>query len=151
MIYDSIQNYKAYLGLSQNLDRALETLASLDGSKLRPGASEIDGDRFFINLMEVETAPADEKKWEAHRAYIDIHWLLAGDELAEVSALDAMKLTEEYAAENDCAFYEGPAQSQCRLGAGMFLVCFPQDVHRACIRVPGCDHVRKIVLKVAVD
>ena len=84
---------------------------------------------------------------EAHRKYIDIQYLLSGEEAIGVGAVSDM--TEEVSAKPDGAvwFYHGPL-SQIKLGSGSFAVLFPQDAHAPGIAVGAPAPVRKVVVKV---
>ena len=49
------------------------------------GHYEIDGDNVYLNIMEFETVPVEEKGWEAHRRFLDIHFILKGAEQIDVN------------------------------------------------------------------
>ena len=74
--------------------KAFAWLASTDLAALEPGRNEIDGDDIFANVMTITSSAASEKNYEAHRAYADIHCVIAGEErigIAPVAACDALQ------------------------------------------------------------
>lgn len=87
---------------------------------------------------------------EAHRKYIDIQYLIEGEELIGVAPLASMERVAEAAPERDIWFYEGET-AKLPLSGGRFAILFPQDAHAPCIAAGECRPVRKVVVKVAVE
>lgn len=75
MIYDRIEYSDRYQGISAQLDAALDLLKNTDFSSLAPGRYELD-DMVYYNIMDCDLLPFSETKWECHRKYIDIQYLL---------------------------------------------------------------------------
>ena len=110
---------------------------------------EIDGERVFALFQSYETKPENDRP-EAHRKYIDIQYLIEGEELIGVAPLTSMERVAEAAPERDIWFYEGET-AKLPLGGGRFAILFPQDAHAPCIAAGECRPVRKVVVKVAVE
>ena len=86
----------------RRLAAALAWLATTDLSSLECGRHEIMGDEVFANVMEIVTAPAESKAFEAHRRYHDIHCVIEGDEVIYVAPLkETVPLTEHDDATDD--------------------------------------------------
>ena len=150
MIYDTIDHAKTYLVLHPNLDKALEFLTRPDLAELPDGRQEIDGDAVFANLMTYETKPANDTP-ESHRRYIDIQYLLEGQELVGVAPLSYM--TEEVSANpaGDIWLHRGGPLHYLPLGQGKFKIFFPQDAHAPGIAPDAPSPARKAVIKVRLD
>ena len=74
MIFDHVKNIGLYRGMLGALGR-LEDTALLS----RPaGKYAIDGERLFVIIQDYTTKPVEQCRWESHRKYIDIQYMLAG-------------------------------------------------------------------------
>lgn len=146
MIYDRLENIETYTPISSRLAKGLRLLQTTDFSTLEDGKYEVDGSDLYYSLQSYESKETNDTP-EAHKKYIDIQYLLEGEELVGVGALSEM--TEEVSAnpDGDVWFYHGPL-AEIRLGGGAFAVFFPQDAHAPCIAVEKPAPVRKVVVKV---
>lgn len=110
------------------------------------GRIELDGDNLFINNVCAEGVAADKQPLEAHRAYIDVHILLEGQErIGWKSIEDVCNVSKPYEAEGDCALYAEPASAYVDLQPGQFLIVYPEDPHAPLI---GRGKIRKLIGKV---
>ena len=148
MIYDKIENIQTYCGISDRLSAALHALRNADFSSLEDGRHAIDGDNIYMNISTYETKPANEHP-EAHKKYIDIQYLISGEELIGVSCLDEMTGEISSNPDNDVALYNG-STTPLKIGNGYFMVLFPQDAHAPGIACGTPAKVRKAVVKVLV-
>lgn len=149
VICDTLDNIRLYDGLQPEVVRGLRYLAETDFSRLPDGRQDIDGDSVFANLLRYETKEANDTP-EAHRAYIDIQYLIEGEELVGVAPLSAMTDVAEAHPERDLWLYHGPTQP-LTIGRGRFLVLWPDDAHAPGIAVDGRPApCRKCVVKVRV-
>ena len=87
--------------------------------------------------------------WEAHRRYIDVQYVHVGGEHLGHAHLSTL-VAGEYDADRDLVPATGSG-SLVALAAGSFAILWPQDAHRPGVAVDAPRHVRKVVLKVAVD
>lgn len=148
MIYDRIENIETYTAISERLARGLRLLRTTDFSAMEDGKYEVEGKELYFSLQSYQSKECNDTP-EAHRKYIDIQYLLEGEELIGIGQLSEM--TEEVSAnpDGDIWFYHGPV-TDLRLGNGTFVALFPQDAHAPCI-APGCPApVRKVVVKVMI-
>ena len=131
--------------------KAFAWLASTDLAALEPGRNEIDGDDIFANVMATTTSAPAEKNYEAHRAYADIHCVIAGEErigIAPVAACDALQDFDEA---GDFSLYTYPDEDATWvvLRPGDFCVTPPADAHKpACCGPAGPAELRKVCVKV---
>ncbi len=148
MIYDTLDHLKRYEGIHPGVMQGLEFLAQTDFSTLADTRVTLDGDNVFANLMTCETKPSNDRP-EAHRKYIDIQYLISGEELVGVGPLETMEEVEARP-QNDIWFYHGQT-AQVPIGKGRFVVLFPEDAHAPSIAVDEPQTVRKCVVKVLAD
>lgn len=147
MIIDKLENAEYYYKLGERFKTAFGYLKSTDMNKLENGKYEIDGDNIFVSVQEYTTKPIEEGRWEAHRKYADIQFLIKGTEkLGYTDARDLIPETE-YNGENDILFLKGNGQFAVA-HAGDFLVFFPQDAHMPCISNEKQENVKKAVVKI---
>ena len=149
MIYDTIEHMGQYRCLSKNLARALDFLTGSDLQSLPDERVEINGERVYAFFQRYDTRPANDRP-EAHRKYIDIQYLIEGEELIGIAPLSAMKREVEARPERDIYFYEGETVN-ISIGGGRLAIFFPQDAHAPGIAVGESRPVRKVVVKVAVE
>lgn len=149
MIYDTLEHIAAYEGIHPGVMRGLRYLAETDFSALPDGRQEIDGEAVFANLQSYENKPANDTP-ESHRDYIDIQYLIQGEELVGVAPLEAMTQVVEAHPERDLWLHRGPVE-YLTIGRGRFLVLWPGDAHAPGIAPAGrCAPCRKCVVKVRV-
>lgn len=150
MIFDKKENLKTYWGINQNLDTALNYMESHDLAELAPGRYDVDGDNVYIQIQEKDTRPTGVAKWEGHKNYIDIQYLLKGAEVLGSQDADALKVSVPYNAEKDIVFFEDNGKGVfLQAKPGDFAVFFPTDAHmplRAVNDEPA--PVKKAVIKV---
>ena len=136
MIYDTLEHAGQYRKLSGNLAKALDYLTGTELETVEAGRVEIDGERVFALFQSYETKPENDRP-EAHRKYIDIQYLIEGEELIGVAPLASMERVAEAVPERDIWFYEGET-AKLPLGSGRFAILFPQDAHAPCIAAGEC-------------
>ena len=150
MIIDRLENCDTYCGTWANLRKAFEFLKGFDAENAACGRYEIDGDRVYAMVLKSDTAPAVERKMEAHRRYIDIQYIAKGTEVIGYAPLAGLPVEQEYDSEKDIMLVTSKQDSMLRVDAGMFILLYPQDGHR-----PGCmadkpQSVMKVVVKVSM-
>jgi len=149
MIFDRIENYTLYAGISDRLLAAFHFLLESDLHNQPAGRVEIDGDNLFAIVQEYATRPADQGVWEAHRRYIDVQFMLDGRERMGFANLSTMQLGE-YVPEKDFQPMQG-AGSTVEMFPGSFVVFFPEDGHMPGLTIQYPEKVRKVVVKVKLE
>ncbi len=154
MILDVLENVEFYRGLPKPLVAALEYLQATDLAALPIGKTVIDGERLFALTQEYTPKPAALLKFEAHRRYWDVQYVVHGVERMGWNMLARMSVSEPYDAERDVAFFRGSGDL-VRVPAGTFAIFGPSDVHMpgvvAADEPAAAAQVRKVVLKVDLD
>ncbi len=150
MIYDTFEHIENYFPKDSPIHKALSFARGFDSSQ-PDGRYDIEADDIYALVSSYDTSPARERRFEAHRKYIDVQVLLEGEEKIEASLETGLKPLVEYSEQKDVIFLESPpAASSIVLKPGYFGVFFPHDVHRPKCDLHGKRHVRKMVLKVRV-
>ncbi len=147
MIFDTLDNVKNYEGLGR-VYTALKFLSETDFSKMDLGRYELDGDNIFYMVQEYNTDP-DKAVSEAHRKYIDIQFMVDGEELIGVAPISCEKTETEAKPENDAWFYECKTEP-LTLFKNSFMVLYPNDLHCPGVAVNDALACRKVVVKVRV-
>lgn len=150
MIFDSLQNISIYRAVSRNMAAAVDFLLQPANLDLPAGRHAIDGDRVFALVQQYTTKPLADGFWEAHQRYIDVQFVLSGEEAMQFAPIALMSQKEPYNAEKDFSVFTGAGQ-QLIVCDRQFAIFFPHDVHMPQLAVTAPSPVHKIVLKVAVD
>ena len=150
MILDRLDNPFALAAVPPRLGAAVDFLRRRDLDALTPGRHVIDGERLFAIVEEYTTLPPDECRWEAHRAYIDVQFVVRGVERMGFMNISRAVEREPYDQSRDVAFFE-PGDDFVTVHAGMFAVFGPEDVHAPRGAAGSPALARKIVVKVAVE
>lgn len=150
MIVDCISNYELYKGLDVKVDKAIDYIRNMRFQQLNIGMHEVDGEKLFFNLIEYETKEEEERFWESHKKYIDVHYILDGEEFVGYEHFERMTIKEDYNEPDDYYLLKGKLQTKVKLQKGDFMICYPQDVHMTAIKVTEKQMVRKVVFKVKI-
>jgi biofilm protein TabA len=148
MIVERLENQAAASHLPPLLRQGLDWLRGRDLNALPEGRHDIDGDRIFALVQEYTTRSAAECRWEAHRKYTDIQYVVRGAERIGYMNIADTRQTDPYDPARDVAFFE-PGEDFVTVHAGMFAIFTPEDVHAPCGAAGAPGRVRKIVLKIA--
>lgn len=148
MIYGTLAHLEDLRGIHPNVWRGLQLLRSTDFSQLEDGRYDVDGEEVFFSLQSYETIPGKDLL-EAHKKYVDIQFLISGQERMGVAPLETVGSPIESRPEGDIWFYRGPMDSLL-LTAGRFAVVWPGDAHAPAIAVDGPEPCRKCIVKARV-
>lgn len=148
MQYGTIDEILTKVKEQSRLHYALCILKELDTKSIRIGRNEILGDEIYINCMEYQTEDVEKRVWEAHEVYDDVHCVLEGEELVQISSRTQMTAKDSYNSEGDYQFFDGEAQSHLVLKLGLVLICGKDDVHKVGITSKERKNIKKMVMKV---
>ena len=149
MIKDTLNNSKIYYSLSENIKKGLMWLEANDLIEIDDGKYLIDGNNVYASVQTYETK--EDAKYESHRKYIDIQYMITGEEKIGVTDLSNCKSCIEYDSERDLEFYDIDCEDEyIALDKGQFLILFPHDAHKPSISKNKKNTVKKVVVKVAI-
>ena len=155
MIIGSIDQLEmSHVHFPKVVKEALDYLKAHDFTKMEDGRYPIDGEKSFALLQRYETRPIAVCRPETHRKFIDIQYIVEGEEYLGWCAFSPdLSVTEPYDEATDVAFYDAMVpDSNILLSADGFAVLFPEDVHRPCCAVDGVSKpVTKVVVKIDVN
>lgn len=147
-VVDKLEFAKQYHANKAYWDKAFAYLKNTDFSKLEKGKYPIDGENVFATVSEGPTRDVSKSKWESHRNYNDIHYVIKGKEKIGIIPVSQAKVTEEYNQEKDIAFYTADNGKFYLAQPDAFFIVTTKDAHDPSIKVEGNDVVKKIVIKV---
>jgi YhcH/YjgK/YiaL family protein len=150
MIIDTLSHAGNYTSLTPGIAMAFKFLKRPDLATLQPGKHLIDADKIFALIQDYTTRPAGDCRWESHRRYVDVQFVLSGREQMGWAPLDLLQVTKPYDAEKDVQFLSGSG-TMLPAPAGTFVIFMPHDAHMPCVADGDTCPVRKIVIKVAVE
>jgi len=139
---------KYYSMHPERWNKAFEFLSSRDLDSLPVGRYEIDGDRLFAKVDEYTTRNVEDTRYEAHKDYADIQYMIRGEERISVQPLKGLSLTVPYSRERDISFYTSLKDCFFLADSTSYFIFFPENAHRPCLKVTDNSRVRKIVIKV---
>lgn len=122
-------------------------LAETDLKSLELGRIDLSEDVFAL-VSAYTTKRSDDAKYESHRKYIDLQYLIAGQELIGLTKPDGLEVISPYSDENDITFYEFNGGELLSASPSNYFLFFPDDVHKPCVSVDGQSVVRKVVIKI---
>jgi YhcH/YjgK/YiaL family protein len=100
---------------------------------------------------KIDSKPISEGNLEAHRKYIDIQFLLSGEEILGYAPVKGLTVVEEYDPQKDIAFFNTPKEiTKVKLEPGLFCILFPDDAHLPGCHLAGPSDARKVVIKVKI-
>ncbi len=149
MIFGNIHNLQEYAFLEEKVKKCLAYALEHDLQSFEKGRYEIEGDDLYVNVVEYQTASVEERIWEAHKKYIDLHLMLCGQEQIDLSFIQNMKL-KEYVEKNDFLPMDGEKNCSVVLHADDFLICDFSDGHRTGIAVDGKESIKKAIFKIKI-
>ncbi|MBL7473255.1 YhcH/YjgK/YiaL family protein [Robertkochia sediminum] len=151
MIIDKIENSGKHKGLHSNLDMALEHLNSMNFESLVSGAYGIHGDDVYMIVKEGKTRKIEQSEalLEAHRQYIDLHYVIEGTEQIGVAPLNGGAPVKAYDEKDDYALFKA-SYEVVTLESGMFAILYPEDLHLPEITMDAVSELKKIVIKVRI-
>ncbi|GBK60932.1 YhcH/YjgK/YiaL family protein [Paenibacillus macerans] len=135
--------------------RGLEHLFTGRLSALPAGRYELEGERMYALVQEYVTRPAASLSFESHETYVDIQFIVSGEErIGWTMDGGRLNMIEDRLPGEDIRFYEAAAAgcvSELLLGPGQFAVFFPSELHRPCGYIHEESPVRKIVIKIHLE
>lgn len=149
MIFGNVHNLKEFPFLEEQIKECFAYAKKYDLESYEKGSHEIDGDRLFVNIVEYTTTIPEERFWEAHKNYLDVHVMLHGTEQIDLNFIQNMDV-KEFVEKDDFLPMNGEKNSSVILRNGDFLICYPSDGHRTAVAVDGPETIKKAIFKVRI-
>ncbi len=147
MIIDYIKNAEQYIKV---FSLAAEAFAFAQGCTADMADGRYDMTKgMYASVMSGETTPIEEDLFETHNKYIDLQYMIEGEEFMETADLSTLELSIPYDEQNDISFYKGAGQ-RLSIRKGMFYILFPNDAHKSRLHVEQPTRYKKVIVKIPV-
>ena len=144
MITGNIRDAEKYFSVHKDFKTAFEILSKLT-VEVENGSHKMEG--LTVNVSNL--TKNDSKPFEAHRKYIDLHFIIEGEEDFGYANINYAAPTTEYNEADDYLLLEGE-KARVRIKTGDFVITFPEDAHAPAL-IGGCgDTVKRAVVKIEV-
>lgn len=148
MIIDSIGNFDKYTSLHKDFAKVFSFLQELK-EDAKVGTTVLDEDNVWANVIEINHVPNNAKVFEAHREFLDIHYILSGEEKFGYANIDRLRTKQPYNAVDDYELLEGETNILL-LKKGDFMITFPEDAHIPDFEKTNDDKLVRVVVKVRI-
>jgi biofilm protein TabA len=138
-----------YLRNPERWQKVFAFLDTADLLTLPAGKHLIDGDAVFALVTEQPSKHPDSTRWESHRRYIDLQYVIRGREKIGLTDGTNAKPLTTYDAMRDIIFYSADGRL-LKASPAHFFLFFPTDLHRPNIAPGKSAVVKKIVVKIQV-
>lgn len=146
MIICPFKDLGRYAPIIPGLEEAMDAVKNM--KEWVPGTIPLsNGNRILV--QDVTSKSPEGKLCEAHRKYLDVQYIVDGEETVGWAPLDTMTLSGEFTEEKDIGRYAGKVDF-IRVAAGYCYVAFPEDAHMPGLHLDQERTYRKLVLKLKV-
>jgi biofilm protein TabA len=134
-------------------DRIIQFIAENNCLTLPNEQIDIDGKNLFVRVMEYQPKPAQENKFETHKLYADIQYVVQGVELMQIAPTSALTPLGTYDPTGDYEFFKAENDiTDLVVRAGEFTYFYPGEAHRpACLYKSFNSTVKKLVFKIKIN
>ncbi len=149
---DNLSSNK-WLSGTGSTNRIINLIENTDFTKKDDGIYKTDAEDFYYIISTYNTSDSmEEKPAEAHRKYIDLQYILYGEEKIGYADYRNPKMSlQEYDGGNDVELFSKiEDESFFILKKGMYAVFFPEDIHRPGLTNKETRSIRKIIYKIAI-
>lgn len=155
MIKDNLQHLAYYNYLNPDIKTGLKYVRDTNFDVLEDGRHEIIEGKIYANIQSYETKPESECKFEAHKKYVDIQFMIQGEEKMGTASIDDFEEVEPYNEEKDVVFLSCKEEKKenikiLHVKEKEFAIFYPQDAHQPCLLVEKTARVRKVVVKIVL-
>ncbi len=150
MILDTHDKLHLYAGLFRDVDPAPLFAWLADCRSVEPGTKvQFAGDQLFARTLRQDTGSRDDFRWETHREYIDLQFILGGGEIIEWKPAAQVVANVDYDQAIDMQYYaQADAEAALRMHDGLFVFLFPQDAHKPLVSDGTNGFVHKVIAKI---
>lgn len=150
MIFDNIRNKNIYSDKDEKLALAFDFIKRACDESLADGKYDIikDGEMYAM-VQSYKTKPISDGRYEGHRRYIDVQYVICGCESIFVSEISKFKTDAPYDHCRDIEFFSD-VDGGCELvlSDGDFAVFYPNDIHKPGMTYKSESDIKKIVVKI---
>lgn len=150
MILDTHDNLARYTSLFHGVDPSDLFLWLRSCRKVAPG-TKVDflGDQLFVRMLRPETVPREIMRWETHREYVDLQYIVGDGELIEWAPMSRLIPSGDYDPVKDVQFYADYDPSlRLVMTPGLFVIFTSTDAHKPQVADGRNCFVHKAVVKI---
>lgn len=154
MIVAKLDQLEQQAAMSPRLRKGLDFLQNLDPQALEPGTVEIDGREVYAMIQTYTSrVVTDDPRFEAHRKYLDIQYVVSGTEAMGWAPLDQLAVNIPYMDDRDIMLGTVPAEARTLVpfSAGYAILLYPSDAHGPGLAAGEPEPVVKVVVKVLLE
>jgi biofilm protein TabA len=136
----------------RRLEIAFRFLEKTDLETVSVGKHLIHGERVYALVDKSPSLPPESVQFEAHRKYIDVHYLLTGQAMTGFAPVEKLRARGPYEENTDSDSYSIPKKYfELKMVPGKFAVFFPGAGHMPWCHLNGPHDLHRVVVKVQHD
>ena len=150
MIHTTWNDRERYLQIHPRFPAAFAALEAAAAKSFEAGRHAVAGDELFLVALDYATKSQEEAIVEGHRAYVDVMYILEGEEqIAYLPLREIAHITKEYDVKGDCFLAEvEQTASKIHATAGDVVIFFPEDGHAPGLNWCETKSIKKLIAKV---
>ncbi|MGB5793399.1 YhcH/YjgK/YiaL family protein [Poseidonibacter sp.] len=154
-IFGKLENLKQQI-TDKNFQTAFDYLSNIQNESfdIKDGEciKEMINDEMFVLKQAYITKNREDCFFESHKKYIDIQYMLKGEEIMDVCNLEDLEILKDYDDKTDFIKYKGKEKniSSLLIKENELAIFYPQDAHQPCIKTNQNKLIYKAVIKIPV-
>lgn len=117
---------------------------------LKVGSYQLDNG-VYVNIDSYETSAIDVRKYETHKKYIDIQYIISGREKIYITEIKSLKPESDYDETKDIQFFGNSKSDKSEIvETGDYIIIKPLVAHMPCVYIDKPELVKKAVFKYPV-
>lgn len=141
-------NHKAFQIAFRYLENISDDFLDLKDTEC---IKEMITDDIFVLKQAYYTKNREDCFFESHKKYIDVQYMVKGEEIMEVSDIKNLNLITPYDENTDFIKYDGNKNiSSLYIKEKELAIFFPEDGHQPCIKTDKSSLVYKAVIKIPI-
>lgn len=147
MVIDKLENLPMYFSLHPDMEKAYEFLKAFYENPGELRRYDLNDQGLFVNAETYTTKPAEGREAEAHRKYVDLQFVVSGQEQIGIAPLETATPAGDFSEERDIGFYTCKYTQWAQLRSGWFALIWPHEAHLPCTQLGEACTVVKTVAK----
>ncbi len=148
MIIDCLENAEKYYELHKDFKKIFRYLSELS-EELIPGRAVVRENEVWMEATVVEEKIEEKKISETHQKFLDIHFIVKGEEIFGYQSIQFLSSVNGYDSEKDCELFTGAVQ-KVLLKKGEFCIVFPEDAHIPMMEKTTEEKLVRVVVKIKI-
>ena len=146
MIIDCLKNAGLYASMQEDFAEVFEVIEKMVRGEICEKVVIREGS-VWVNAPKTTVISDAPKKYEAHRNFIDVQFILSGAEQFGCANVERLTPAVPYDTQKDIEFFDGEPEL-FTLRAGDFCIVYPHDAHLPAYAKLGDGDLVRIVAKI---